>query len=188
MKLTTTGLPDDCAALSKVVATLADGGLDTRTITPVCGSRASRSSACSAVMPPTSAFEIATARAERLRDALTQLVNGAGDGLQARARRGDDADPAAANPVGKAQPNAVDDRRAAVRAHDQQALVARLALERDLVRQVDVVAVEEDVLAQVQRLLRHAGGVAAGDRDQDPVGVGQGRCGRPQAARPIRVR
>ena len=159
MKLTTTGLPDDCAALSKVGRDAGrrrlgheDNHLGLR-IPREQVQRLQRGDRADV------SLQIATACAECLRDALTQLVNGAGDRLQSRARGGDDADPAAADPVGKAQPNTVDDRRAAVRTHHQQAFVARLALERDLVRQVDVVAVEEDVLAEVERLPRHARGV-----------------------------
>ena len=117
--------------------------------------------------------QVAPAGAQGVGDAPAQLVDAGADLLQSGSRGSDHANGAAAHPVGKAQAHAVDDGRAAVRAHDQQPFFSGHLFERRFVIQRDVVAVEEDVLAQAQRLAGHAGGVAARHRDEHPAGIGQ---------------
>ena len=106
-------------------------------------------------------------------DAAPQLVDAAAHLLQARSRGGDQPDGPPPHAVGKAQSHAVDHGCAAIRPHDQQALLGGCLFEGDLIVQGDVVAVEEDVLVPPQRLAGHAGGIAAGHGDEHPLGVGQ---------------
>ena len=68
--------------------------------------------------------------------------------------------------LAKPEPDAAEHRRAAPRAHDEQAELAAAALELDLVGDGDVVGEEEDVQARGQRAVRLEGGVLAGDRDR----------------------
>ena len=117
--------------------------------------------------------EVAPASAQRVGQPSPQLVDAAADLLQPRPRRGDHANRPAAHAVGKAQPHPVDNGRAAVGSHDQQPLLGRRPLERDLVLHRDVVAKEKDVPTQTQRLAGHASGVAAWHRDQHPLRLGQ---------------
>ena len=104
--------------------------------------------------------------------------------LEAGARGADQADRPAADAVGEAEPDAADDRRAAVRPQHEQALLARLPLERHLALERHVVAVEEDVAAVVERLVRHVRRVAAGNGDQHPARLGELLQGGGQAAGP----
>ena len=92
--------------------------------TLVAGSAASASRPCSMVMPPTSALQVVAAGADRLRDALAPAIDQAGHLLQPGAGRRDGADLAAAHHVGEAERDAADDRRAAVRPHHQQVVLA----------------------------------------------------------------
>ncbi len=128
-------------------------------------------------------LQVASAGAERLGDAAALVVDGDGDRLQARAGGGDQADGPATHPVCKAEANAVDDRSAAVRPHEQQPFLARFLLESHLVVQGNVVAVKEDVFAQLQRFFGHGGGIAAGHADQHPAGSRELLRGRGQATR-----
>ena len=118
-------------------------------------------------------LEVAPAGAKGLRHAAAQVVDFGRDGLEAGAGGAHYADGAAPHPVGKAQAHAIDDGRAAVGAHHEQSLRLGGLLEGHLVIQRDIVAVEKDVLAQVHRLARHAGGVAPRRRHQHPAGLGQ---------------
>ena len=116
--------------------------------------------------------------------AAPQVVNGRADRLQASAGRGYQPDRAAAHPIGEPQADAVNDGGAAVRAHHQQSLLAGGLFERDLVLQRDVVAVQEDVFAQLQRLPGHSRRVAPRHGDQYQIGLRE-RFGRGlQAAGP----
>ena len=74
--------------------------------------------------------QVVAAGADRLRHAGAELVDARGDLLRAGARRADDADRAAAHDVREAQRDAVDDRGAAVGAHDDE--VARVGRALDL--------------------------------------------------------
>ena len=74
--------------------------------------------------------QVVPAGAERLRDARAELVDPHGDFLRAGARRADHADRAAPHHVGEAERDAVDDRRAAIRAHHHQVVLAGVLLER----------------------------------------------------------
>ena len=104
-----------------------------------------------------------------------QAVDQAGDLLQAGAGGGDHADRPAPHHVGEAERHAVDDRRAAVGTHHQQAAALRVALERDLVGDRHVVAEEHDVEAEAERLHRLGGRIFARHRDQREVGAGARR-------------
>ena len=84
-------------------------------------------------------LEVAAAGADGVADAAAGARDQAGHFLHAGARRADDADVAARHRVGESERRAGDDRGAAVRAHHQQAALARLALERDLVLERHVV-------------------------------------------------
>ena len=66
---------------------------------------------------PDFGFQVAAACANGVGHPGSQIVNLAGDRLQTRARRADQAYWAAAHAIGKAQADAVDDRRAAIRPH-----------------------------------------------------------------------
>jgi hypothetical protein len=112
--------------------------------------------------------EVTSAGAKGVSDATPQLVDASAHLLQPRARCGDDSDWPPAHPVGKAQPHPVDDGRATVGTHDQQALVSRRPLEAGLVGQRDIVAVEEHVLVQAQCLAGDISGIAPGNGDEHP--------------------
>ena len=127
--------------------------------------------------------QVAAAGAEGVGDAAAELVNAGGDELEAGARGADHADGAAAHGVGKAEADAVDDGRAAVGAHHEQAACGGGALEGDLVFEAHVVAVEKDVAAEVETLAGDAGGKAAGHGDEQPAGVGGHVGGGLEAAR-----
>ena len=86
--------------------------------------------------------------------------------LAAGAGRGDDADPARAHGVGEAQPDAVDDRGAAVGTHDERAAGGGVRLERDLLGHGHVVAEDHHVVAGLERVHRLDRGAGAGHRDE----------------------
>ena len=116
-------------------------------------------------------MQVAAASADRVADALAGLVQQTGDLLQARARGADQADPTAPHQVGKAEADAVQDGRAAIRAHHQQVLLLRPTLQLDLVGQRDVVGEQEHVQTLGQRLARFGRGELAGHRDDRQVGL-----------------
>src|SRR2546427_10814954 len=96
-------------------------------------------------------------------------------------RGSDDADGPAANPVRESKAHAVDDRRPALRPHDQEAAGTRATLERRLVGQRYTVAEEEDVQSRRERLVRVDGGIGPRHGDHRDVGGGgsaRGACGR----------
>ena len=96
-------------------------------------------------------------------------MDAGGDLLDTGARRADHADRSPPDHIGEGQRLAVQDRRAAVRAHHQQAAAHRFLLERDLVLEGHVVGEEHDVTAELEGAHRLAGGELAGQRDQDEV-------------------
>ena len=84
--------------------------------------------------------QIMAARSDSLRDARALPVDEASDLLQPCAGGADAADLAAPHHIGKGERHAVDDRRAAVRTHDQKIAVAAKLFQRDFVFERDVVA------------------------------------------------
>src|SRR3954471_824117 len=160
-------------------------------MTSVSGSRRRRSSACRAVTPPTSAersrppvpiaCEIPEPRAWRwLITAWSPVpeapIRPTGPRRTRVAqpkpeppRRAVPRSARAAARLGKAEAEAADHRRAAIRSQHQQPALAALPLQRHLALDGHVVAVEENVAAVVERLLRHRRGVPAGHRDQHPA-------------------
>jgi hypothetical protein len=94
----------------------------------------------------------------------------AAEGLQAGARGGHHADPAALDPVGESEPDARYHRGAAVGAHHQQVAPSRLPFERDLLLHRHVVAEQEDVAAGGERAPGDHGGMTARHRHQHPAG------------------
>ena len=137
-------------------------------------------------------LEVAAARAERLRDTAAQAVDEHGDLLQARARRADQPDVASAHNVGESERAAVDDGRAAVGPHHEQALLQRAVLQGYLVLERDVVGEEHDVQARIEGLLGLRARVASGHGDHGEVdarvlperAVQRMRCGFP-ISRPL---
>ena len=114
----------------------------------------------------------------------------AGHSLQAGARGRDDshrlaafARGLAAHAIGEPEAHAVHDRGAAIRPHDEQAAFARRVLQSHFVVEADVVAVQEDVFAEIQRLACHAGRVPPRHADEHPACVGQLAGCRLEAAR-----
>ena len=79
-----------------------------------------------------SLVEVAAADADAMRDAAAEARDQAGYFLQPGARGRDDADVAARDDVRKRDRRPGDQRRAAVRAHEKQPLVAREELQRAL--------------------------------------------------------
>ena len=86
--------------------------------------------------------------------------------LAAGARRGDDADPAGADGVGEAEPDAVDHGRAAVGPHHERVAGGGVGLERDLLGDRDVVAEDHHVVTGLEGVHRLDRGAGAGHRDQ----------------------
>ena len=86
--------------------------------------------------------------------------------------------------IGKAQSDAVDDRRAAVRPHDEQTFRSGRLFQRHFVVQRDIIAIEKHVTPLIKRVACNARRIAARHGNQHPAGFGQllDRCG--QAARP----
>src|SRR6185295_6007952 len=89
--------------------------------------------------------EVAAPGADRVRDSATEPMDQGCQLLNARPRGADHADGAAANPVGEAQTDPVDDRRPAFGSHDQEPTISRAALEGDLVVDRDAVTEEKHV-------------------------------------------
>ena len=131
-KPSTTGLPVASAASLIAAATSGSGGLEITTIACVSGSCAEQLEAAPHHQPADARVQVAPADADRVRDADPRRVEQAADLLRAGARRADDAHRPALDGVGEAERDAVDDRRAAVGAHEQQAALERAALERGL--------------------------------------------------------
>jgi hypothetical protein len=98
--------------------------------------------------------QVASAGADRMTDTLARLMQQARHFLQTCARGADQADAAAPDHVRKPESDAVQDRRAAVGAHDEQTLVAGSAFEIDLVFERHVVGEEEHVQTLGQGLAR----------------------------------
>ncbi len=94
-----------------------------------------------------------------------------GDRLQAGAGGSHATDSTARDYVGEAEPETIQVRRAAVRAHAEQAAADGKALEFDLVVEGDVVAEEEHVQTVAQGRHRFECGVCAGHRYEREVGV-----------------
>ena len=121
-------------------------------------------------------MEVTAAGADGVRDAATESMHEGRHFLDAGSRGADHADGPATNAVREAEADTVDDRRPALRPHDEQAAPARPALERSLVVQRDAIAEEKHVQSGRERLLRLEGGVRARHRhDRD--------AGRRRAAR-----
>ena len=123
-------------------------------MTSVAGSAASRSSAASIITPPT--------RSSRSRPPTPIAWETPAPNRSIRQltcwRPVPDAPTSPIEPaphgVGEPERHAVEDRGAAVRAHDEQALARGERLELDLVLDRDVVAEQEDVEAPLERLER----------------------------------
>src|SRR5438128_1965941 len=107
--------------------------------------------------------EIASARADRVRDAGTETMNEARHLLETGSRGADDTDGPPANSGGDDEAHAVDARRPAPRPHPQEAAGAGATLERHLVVHGHAVAEEKHVEAGRKRLMRVDGGVAPPD-------------------------
>src|SRR3954470_10212288 len=78
-------------------------------------------------------FEVAPARPDRMTDATAGARDQARHLLNSSARCPDDADVSGWNDIGKTQRHTADDRRSAIRSHDEETPLARLALECRLV-------------------------------------------------------
>ena len=127
--------------------------------------------------------EIPPAHANRLGNARAERVESAGDGLQAGSGSANEANTPAPHAIGETEADAVDNGRATVRPHEEASGGAGLLFQGGLFFQGDVVAVEEDVFAHVQRFAGDAGGVAARHGDQYPFRVGQKASGGGETAR-----
>src|SRR3972149_4566543 len=84
--------------------------------------------------------EVVAAGADRLRDADAEAVDEGGHLLEPGAGGGEAADRAAPHDIREGERHAVDDRGAAVGAHDDQTVLARELLQRHLVLEFHVVA------------------------------------------------
>src|SRR6266852_2671110 len=111
-------------------------------------------------------MEIVAARADRLRDPGAKPVDETGDLLQPGAGRRYTTDVAAADDIGEGKRDAIDDRRTAIRPHDNEIALIRVPLECDLIIQADVVAEQHDVEPEAQRLERLGGRIFPGCRDE----------------------
>src|SRR5262249_56463373 len=98
--------------------------------------------------------------------------------LDARAGRPHDADMTARHFVPEAKADAIDDRGAAVRPHEQQPAAQRLVLEQNLVSDRDVVGKAENAEACIQRVPAWPRAVLPWHRDDGQVGTRQA-TGRP---------
>ena len=114
-------------------------------------------------------LHVAASGANGLRDAGAGVGNEATDLLQTRPSRGDNADAAPIDGVGKGQRNAVDDGRAAVRAHHQQPPLPGKPLQRDLLFQGHVVRKQHDVQPPFQGSHRQITRVATCHRNQRQI-------------------
>ena len=115
--------------------------------------------------------EVVAAHADHLRAALAEAIDEAADLLEPRAGGADEADGPAPDGIGEAERHAVEDRGAAVRAHDEELLLRGEPLEEGLVGDGDVVAEDEDVEPALERLERLRGRVGARGRDDGEIGV-----------------
>src|ERR1700730_7690629 len=128
-------------------------------------------------------MEVAATRANGVADALARLVKQTGDFLETGARGPDQANAAASNHVGKTEADAVEDGGPAIRAHDEQALIAGKVLEVDLVFDRYVVGKEKHMQAICQRLSRFAGREPTWDGDDRQVCFGVSVTSTAQRAR-----
>src|SRR5499425_3830259 len=96
--------------------------------------------------------EIVSAHADHLREALAESIDQARHLLETRARGAYEADAPTADRIGEAERYAVQDGRAAVRSHHEEALLRSELLQLDLVRHRHVVAEDEGVEAALERL------------------------------------
>ncbi len=174
---TTTGLPEASASWSTSSATAGAGGFDTSTMTLTSGIAAQQVDALAERHCADLLRQVAAARADAVRHAAAELVDARRDLLQAGAGGRHDADGPAAHLVRKAQPDPADDGRAAVGAHDEQALLRSQPLQLDFFFDRDVIAEEEDVLVEVKRLAGDAARVAPCNRDQHETGLGEHLAG-----------
>ena len=138
-------------------------------------------------------IEVTAAGADRLRDAAAETVQETRDLLQPRARRADQPDRAAANTVGEADPDSVEDGGSALGAHHEEPGARGAPLESDLLLERDAVTEDEDVMPGGERLMSLVGGVGSRhgddceararlppDRAPDgPAGLVDGRLVRP---------
>ena len=127
--------------------------------------------------------QVVAAGADRVRDAGAAAVHQARHLLRAGARGAHHADRAAAHRVGEAERNAVDDRGAAIRPHDEEVSLPSILLQGNFIGERNVIAEQHHVEAEPQRLHRLGGSVFAGHRDQREVRLGRLREAHLQAAR-----
>ena len=121
--------------------------------------------------------EVAAAGADGVHAAAAQAVDHARDLLDARAGGAHDADVAGIDDVREGDGHARDDAGAAVRSHEEEALLVRLLLQAHLVLEWHVIREGEDVEPQVEGALELGRGVLAGDGEERHVGVGELRDG-----------
>ena len=129
-------------------------------------------------------FEIAPADADGMGNPLACLGDETRHLLRAGAGRADDADPAALHLVGESKRRTADDRGSAIRPHHQKTNLAGLLLQRQFIRQRDIVAEQQHVEAAVQRLARFGGCEFAGNGNQRQVCSRQSLDGGCESARP----
>ena len=127
--------------------------------------------------------QVAAADPDDVRHAAARGVDEAGDLLGARPGRGDDADRPAPDDVDEAEPDLAEHRRAAARAHDEQAAVAPAALQLDLLLDRHVVGEHERVQPARQRLVGGERGELAGHRHERDRRAVEPRGGGGQRAR-----
>ena len=155
-------------------ATSGAGGLETTTIELVAGSAASAASAC---RRRAGRDGRRTGRGRRrprqVADADPGGVEQAADLLGAGAGGGDRPTGPGAHDVGEAEPDAADDRGAAVGAHDEHVRGGRGVLEAHLVLDRDVVAEDHDREAGPSASSASVNGVLPRHRDQREVGTGE---------------
>src|SRR3954469_24460590 len=99
-------------------------------------------------------FEIPPARPDRMTDATAGARDQARHLLNSSARCPDDADVSGWNDIGKTQRHTADDRRSAIRSHDEETPLARLALECRLVYDRHIVGENHDVKPKLHGLAR----------------------------------
>src|SRR5205823_13307658 len=95
---------------------------------------------------PDHGIPVTAAGGARARDAAAGTVQEPRDLLQRRARRADQPDRAAANTVGEADPDSVEDGGSALGAHHEEPGARGAPLESDLLLERDAVTEDEDVV------------------------------------------
>ncbi len=123
---------------------------------------------------------VAAAGADGVADALAGLMQQAGDLLDTRARRANQADSPAPDDIGEPEPDAVQHGRPAIRPHHQELFFLRGALQVDLIFDRHVVGEQEHVQAVGQCLAGFAGRILPRHRDHCQIGFRIGAMGAAQ--------